>query len=49
MSTVGIVLVALAIAIGLVGVVVPLLPGTLLVFGGHRGVGARRADHGRRG
>jgi uncharacterized protein len=33
MSTVGIVLVALAIAIGLIGVVVPLLPGTLLVFG----------------
>jgi uncharacterized protein len=33
MSTVGIILVALAIAIGLVGVVVPLLPGTLLVFG----------------
>jgi uncharacterized protein len=32
-STVGIILVALAIAIGLVGVVVPLLPGTLLVFG----------------
>ena len=33
MSTVGIILVALAIAVGLVGVVVPLLPGTLLVFG----------------
>ncbi|PXX05110.1 DUF456 domain-containing protein [Mycolicibacterium moriokaense] len=33
MSTVGIVLVALAIAVGLVGIVVPLLPGTLLVFG----------------
>src|SRR5262245_22386354 len=32
MSTGGIVLVALAIAIGLVGIVVPLLPGTLLVF-----------------
>ena len=33
MSTVGIVLVALAIAIGLVGILVPLLPGTVLVFG----------------
>ncbi|HVQ48602.1 MAG TPA: DUF456 domain-containing protein [Mycobacterium sp.] len=33
MSTGGIVLVALAIAIGIVGIVVPLLPGTLLVFG----------------
>ena len=33
MSTGGIVLVALAIAVGLVGIVVPLLPGTLLVFG----------------
>jgi uncharacterized protein len=32
MSTGGIVLVALAIAVGLVGIVVPLLPGTLLVF-----------------
>ncbi|MGV0849262.1 DUF456 domain-containing protein [Mycolicibacterium phlei] len=32
MSTGGIVLVALAIAIGIVGIVVPLLPGTLLVF-----------------
>jgi uncharacterized protein YqgC (DUF456 family) len=32
-STGGIVLVALVIAIGLVGIVVPLLPGTLLVFG----------------
>ena len=32
MSTTGIVLVALAIAVGLVGVAVPLLPGTLLVF-----------------
>lgn len=32
MSTVGIVFVALAIAVGLVGIVVPLLPGTLLVF-----------------
>jgi uncharacterized protein YqgC (DUF456 family) len=31
-STGGIVLVALAIAVGLVGIVVPLLPGTLLVF-----------------
>jgi uncharacterized protein YqgC (DUF456 family) len=29
----GIVLVALAIAVGIVGIVVPLLPGTLLVFG----------------
>ena len=33
MSTVGVILVALAIAIGLVGILVPLLPGTLLVFG----------------
>jgi uncharacterized protein YqgC (DUF456 family) len=33
MSNGGIVLVALAIAVGLVGIVVPLLPGTLLVFG----------------
>ncbi|WP_179470260.1 DUF456 domain-containing protein [Mycolicibacterium vinylchloridicum] len=32
MSTGGIVLVGLAIAIGLVGVIVPLLPGTLLVY-----------------
>ncbi len=32
MSTVGIVLVALAIAVGLAGIVIPLLPGTLLVF-----------------
>jgi uncharacterized protein YqgC (DUF456 family) len=31
-STGGIVLVALAIAVGLVGIVVPLLPGSLLVF-----------------
>jgi uncharacterized protein YqgC (DUF456 family) len=31
-STAGIVLVALTIAIGIVGIVVPLLPGTLLVF-----------------
>jgi uncharacterized protein len=31
-STGGIVLVALAIAVGVVGIVVPLLPGTLLVF-----------------
>jgi uncharacterized protein YqgC (DUF456 family) len=31
-STAGIVLVALAIAVGVVGIVVPLLPGTLLVF-----------------
>jgi uncharacterized protein YqgC (DUF456 family) len=29
----GLVLVALAIAVGLVGIVVPLLPGTLLIFG----------------
>ena len=33
MSTGGIVLVALAIAVGLIGIVLPLLPGTLLVFG----------------
>jgi uncharacterized protein len=33
MSAGGIVLVALVIAVGLVGIVVPLLPGTLLVFG----------------
>ncbi|WP_431234569.1 DUF456 domain-containing protein [Mycolicibacterium psychrotolerans] len=33
MSTGGIVLVGLAIAVGLVGVIVPLLPGTLLVYG----------------
>lgn len=33
MSTGGIVLVALAIAVGIVGIVVPVLPGTLLVFG----------------
>ena len=33
MSTGGVVLVALVIAVGLVGIVVPLLPGTLLVFG----------------
>jgi uncharacterized protein YqgC (DUF456 family) len=32
MSTGGIVLVALAIAVGLAGIVIPLLPGTLLVF-----------------
>lgn len=32
MSTAGIVLVALAIAIGLIGIIVPLIPGTLLVF-----------------
>ena len=32
MSTAGIVLVALAIAVGIIGIVVPLLPGTLLVF-----------------
>jgi len=31
-STGGIVLVALAIAVGLVGIIVPLLPGTLLVY-----------------
>jgi uncharacterized protein YqgC (DUF456 family) len=33
MSTGGVVLVALAIAVGLVGILLPLLPGTLLVFG----------------
>jgi uncharacterized protein YqgC (DUF456 family) len=33
MSSVGILLVALAIAVGLVGIVVPLLPGMLLVYG----------------
>ena len=33
MDTGGIILVALAIAVGIVGIVVPLLPGTLLVFG----------------
>ena len=33
MSTAGIALVALAIAVGLVGILVPLLPGSLLVFG----------------
>jgi len=32
-STVGIVLVALVVAVGLVGIVVPLIPGILLVFG----------------
>lgn len=32
MSTGGIILVALAIAVGLAGIVIPLLPGTLLVF-----------------
>jgi uncharacterized protein len=32
MSTGGIVLVALAIAVGIIGIAVPLLPGTLLVF-----------------
>jgi uncharacterized protein YqgC (DUF456 family) len=32
-STGGIVLVALAIAVGLVGILLPMLPGTLLVFG----------------
>jgi uncharacterized protein len=32
-SSAGIVLVALAIAVGLVGILVPLLPGTVLVFG----------------
>ena len=31
MSTGGIVLVAVAIAVGIVGIIVPLLPGTLLV------------------
>jgi uncharacterized protein len=33
MSAAGIVLVAFAIAVGLVGILVPLLPGTVLVFG----------------
>ncbi len=33
MSTAGIVLVALAIAVGLVGIIVPILPGALLVLG----------------
>ncbi|AKS31727.1 DUF456 domain-containing protein [Mycolicibacterium goodii] len=33
MSTAGIALVALAIAVGLIGIVVPVLPGGLLVFG----------------
>lgn len=32
MSTGGIILVALAVAVGLAGIVIPLLPGTLLVF-----------------
>lgn len=32
MTTVGLVLVALAIAVGMVGILVPLLPGTLLVW-----------------
>ena len=32
MSTGGVILVALAIAVGLAGIVIPLLPGTLLVF-----------------
>ncbi|MGW0160371.1 DUF456 domain-containing protein [Mycobacterium sp. NPDC003323] len=33
MSTLGIILVALAIAVGLVGIIVPILPGGLLVIG----------------
>ncbi|PRC42449.1 DUF456 domain-containing protein, partial [Mycobacterium sp. ITM-2017-0098] len=33
MSTAGIVLVALAIAVGLVGIIVPVLPGGILVLG----------------
>lgn len=33
MSTLGIVLVALAIAVGIIGIIVPILPGGLLVFG----------------
>jgi uncharacterized protein YqgC (DUF456 family) len=33
MSTAGVVLVALVIAVGLIGILVPLLPGTVLVFG----------------
>lgn len=32
MSTVGIILVGLAIAVGLIGILVPLLPGSILVF-----------------
>jgi len=32
-STAGVIAVALAIAVGIIGIVVPLLPGTLLVFG----------------
>lgn len=32
MSTGGVILVALAIAVGVVGIVVPILPGTLLIF-----------------
>ncbi|AQT78118.1 hypothetical protein B1R94_01000 [Mycolicibacterium litorale] len=32
MSTGGVILVALAVAIGLVGIIVPLLPGTLLIY-----------------
>ncbi|WP_019973237.1 DUF456 domain-containing protein [Mycobacterium sp. 141] len=32
MSTVGVILVALAIAVGLIGIVLPILPGGLLVF-----------------
>jgi uncharacterized protein len=32
-STGGVILVALAIAVGIIGIIVPLLPGTLLVFG----------------
>ena len=33
MSTVGLLLVAFAIAVGLAGIVVPLIPGLLLVYG----------------
>lgn len=33
MSTVGVVLVALVIAVGLVGIIVPILPGSILVIG----------------
>src|SRR5690606_16694867 len=32
MSTGGVILVALAVAVGIVGIVVPILPGTLLIF-----------------
>ena len=39
-------LVALAIAVGLVGILVPILPGSVLVLGAHPGLGlARRRRH----